>query len=91
MKKWLSLEQRGRLTEVVNESISHSSCGELARKLQCSTGILSGISSGNKQGVSVYFSLYLCRGLGVNPYYVTDGLEPKYKRWDVAFMANGSK
>ena len=85
MKKWLNIEQMGRLTEVVSEAVSQSSQDELARKLNCSASILSGIRSGHKSGVSEYFALYICRGLGVNPYYITDGLKPKYRKWDEAF------
>ncbi len=68
MKQWLSAEQKARLAEVVDEAVHRSSQEGLARKLHCSTGILSGIRSGHVNGVSEYFALYICRGLGVTPF-----------------------
>ena len=88
MVRWLNPEQKARLTEVIDEALKVYTGDGLARQLRCSSGFLSGIKSGKTQGVSEYFALYLCRGLGVNPYYVTEGLKPKYKKWDVAFFVD---
>jgi len=88
MKQWLNSEQTVRLAEVVNEGVKLYSQEGLARRLGCSTGILSGIRTHYTKGVSEYFALYICRGLGVNPYYVTHGFAPKYRKWETAFFAD---
>jgi len=90
MKQWLNAEQKARLTEVVNEGIRLHSWGGLVKKLGCSIGSISGIHSG-KAGVTEPYALYLCKRLGVNPYYVTDGVGPKYKDWHTVFMGGAPR
>ena len=81
----LTQEQKSRLVCVLNERLNDNTVRGIASLVGCSFGYISEIANGKRRYITENNALFICRGLGINPYYVLKGSEPKYYKWEDAF------
>jgi hypothetical protein len=81
----LDSKQMGRLAEVISEFLDKSNVRHIAKTAGCSFGYISEISNRSIKEITEGTALLICKGLGANPLYVLDGIEPRYANWDISF------
>ena len=80
--KQMTLEQIARLNEALKEArITKAS---MARDLEASRPAIQ--YSLNQGRLQTGFGLQICMVYGINPFYVQEGIEPKFVNWEEAFQ-----
>ena len=95
----LDRNQSSRLAEIIRELLApesvnrglstvlvkHHSTRSIAEKVGLSFGYIDEIANGTREIIAESNALLICKGLGINPFYILERREPEYMDWKNAF------